>query len=64
MTQTAKQTDSTVGTPDPLIDEVRAIRKKISDRFGNDVERLMDHLAEVERSHDGPVISDPAELNR
>ena len=30
--------------PDPLIDEVRAIRKKLGDRFGNDVQRLGEYL--------------------
>lgn len=51
------------GTPDPLIDEVRAIRKKISDRFDNDVDSLMDHLTQVEKSHQGRILSDPSELN-
>ena len=62
MTQPAKQTDLNVATPDPLVDEVRAIRKRISDRFDNDVDRLMDHLDQVERSHQGPILSDPSEL--
>lgn len=39
---------------DPLIEEIRAIRKKISDRFDNDVDRLLDHLKEVERAYSGP----------
>ncbi len=30
--------------PDPLIDEVRAVRKALGDRFGNDVERLGEYL--------------------
>ena len=41
---------------DPLIDEVRAIREEISNRFGNDVERLCEHLREVEKAHTGPLI--------
>ncbi len=36
---------------DPLIDEVRAIRRAISEQFGNDVDRLCDHLQELERQH-------------
>ncbi len=36
---------------DPLIDEVRAIRRAISEQFGNDVGRLCDHLQELERQH-------------
>ena len=36
---------------DPLIDEVRAIRRAISEKFGNDVDTLCDHLQELERQH-------------
>lgn len=39
-----------VGT-DPLIDEVRAIRRAISEQFENDVDRLCDHLQELQRQH-------------
>lgn len=62
MTQPAKRTDPTAGPPDPLVDEIRAIRKKLSDRFDNDVDRLMDHLQKVEKSHQGPIVSDPSQL--
>jgi len=41
----------TTARPDPLIDEVRAIRRAISEEFGNDVDRLCDHLQECEREH-------------
>ena len=34
--------------PDPLIDEVRAIRQAISDAHGNDVLRLGKHLQEIQ----------------
>jgi hypothetical protein len=37
--------------PDPLIDEVRAIRKAISDQFDNDVDKLCDHLQRREQEH-------------
>lgn len=36
---------------DPLIDEVRAIRKAISDQFDNDVGKLCGHLREIERQY-------------
>ena len=36
---------------DPLIDEVRSIRKAISDQFGNDVDRLCDYLQQREAEH-------------
>ena len=36
---------------DPLMDEVRAIRRELCEQFGNDVNRLCDHLREVEREY-------------
>lgn len=33
---------------DPLIEEVRLVRKMISDQFDNDVDRLCIHLKELE----------------
>ena len=36
---------------DPIVDEVRAIRSSICEAFGNDVDRLCDHLQEVEREY-------------
>jgi hypothetical protein len=41
--------------PDPLIDEIRQIRREISERFGNDVRRLAEHLREVQRHSKVPV---------
>jgi len=38
-------------TGDALIDEVRRIRRDICNQFGNDVDRLCDHLIEVERDY-------------
>lgn len=35
-------------TADPLIDEVRALRRTISDFYGNDVDRLYEHLRDVQ----------------
>ena len=42
--------------PDPLIDEIREIRKAISDQFDNDVERLCEHLRQAEQQHPERVI--------
>jgi len=39
------------GTGDALIDEVRAIRREICEQCGNDVDRLCDHLREVEQDY-------------
>ena len=47
---------------DPLIDEVRSIRREISERYGNDVDRLCDHLRELERQHnEWTMVEEPAE---
>jgi hypothetical protein len=45
---------------DPLIDELRAIRRAISEQFGNDVDRLCDHLQELERQHPERLVEPPA----
>jgi len=37
---------------DPLVAEVREIRRAIGEEFGNDVDRLCDHLATVARAYD------------
>ena len=44
---------------DPLSDEVRAIRRAISEQFGNDVDRLCDHLQELERQHPERLVEPP-----
>jgi hypothetical protein len=36
--------------PDPLIDEVRRIRKSLSDRFDNDVGKLCDYLQHIDNN--------------
>ena len=35
--------------PDPLIDEIRAVRRSISAEFGHDPRRLVAHYMELER---------------
>lgn len=39
------------GMSDALIDEVRSMRCELSQRFGDDVDRLCDHLQQVEREY-------------
>ena len=36
---------------DALIDEVRSARRAVCTQFGNEVDRLFDHLLEVERDY-------------
>ena len=38
-------------TGDALIDEVRRIRREVCSQFSNDVDRLCDHLLEVQRDY-------------
>ena len=45
--------------PDPLIDEIRAIRAEIARQFDNDVDRLCDHLQELERQHPDRILREP-----
>lgn len=35
--------------PDPMIDEIRAVRRKISAEFGHDPRRLVAHYMELDR---------------
>lgn len=59
--------NETRSSSDPLIDEVRAIRRAVCDEFGNDVDRLCDHLQEVEREYHartGRFVNVPRKLDR
>ncbi len=47
---------------DPMIDEIRAIRRELSEEFGNDVVRLGRHLQELERKSDR-MIETPAKTS-
>ena len=48
--------------PDVAIAEVRAARKSLCDRFGNDPRRLLAHLRAEQRLYRGRVIKDWSEL--
>jgi hypothetical protein len=52
--------------PDPLIDEIHEIRRKISERFGHDVKRLGQHYMEMQEQepYRGRLVSngDPAPM--
>lgn len=49
---------------DPLIDEVRGVRRAISEAFDNDVEKLCDYLQQIEEQHQGRVIKPVQKLAR
>jgi hypothetical protein len=38
-------------TSDPLIDEVRARRRELMESCGNDLNRLLDRIDELQRQH-------------
>jgi hypothetical protein len=43
--------------PDPLIDEIRAIRARISREHGDDPQRLYEHYVEYQKQFKGRLIS-------
>ncbi|MFL5542740.1 MAG: hypothetical protein ACJ8J0_27410 [Longimicrobiaceae bacterium] len=46
-------------TPDPLIDEIYEIRKRISREHGDDIDRLVEHYMEYEKQFADRLISPP-----
>jgi hypothetical protein len=42
---------SSQSSPDPLIDEVRAVRKAISDQFNGDIDHLYEYLRKLESQY-------------
>ncbi len=40
-----------MNTPDPAIDEVREVRWQISERFGHDPARLVEHYIKLHEQH-------------
>ncbi len=47
------------GPSDPVIDEVRAIRRRISARFGHDPARLVAYYIELQARHRDRLIDRP-----
>ena len=41
---------------DPLVDEVRNVRKAISEMFNHDVDKLCDYFQHIEQQHQGRVV--------
>lgn len=37
--------------PDPVIDEIREVRHQISERFGHDPKRLVEHYKKLQERH-------------
>ncbi|HEX7154020.1 MAG TPA: hypothetical protein VF618_21210 [Thermoanaerobaculia bacterium] len=46
-------------TEDPIVEETRAVRRELSERFGGDVDALCDFLASLEKQHEDRLINLP-----
>jgi hypothetical protein len=44
---------------DPVIEEIRAVRHELSERFGDDLNALCDFLVEREKAHEERLINRP-----
>jgi hypothetical protein len=48
-----------MSTEDPIIAEIRAIRKELSEQFGDDINALCEFLASREREHPQRLVNYP-----
>ena len=46
-------------TEDPIVAEIRSVRRELSERFGDDVDALCDFLAVREREHEERLVNRP-----
>jgi len=44
---------------DPLVDEIRSVRHRISERFGHDTRTLLDHYREMEKQYADRMLRKP-----
>lgn len=44
--------------PDPLLDEVREVRRRVFEEHGNDMRTHVEALRKIQGQWDGPIISD------
>lgn len=45
---------------DPVVAEIRAVRRELTSRFGDDLEALCDFLAQQEEQHPERLVNRPA----
>lgn len=38
-------------SPDPVVEEIRAVRQELAERFGDDIDALCDFLVREEQQH-------------
>lgn len=48
-----------MNTPDPLVDEVREVRRQISARFGHDPARLVEHYMKLQEAYRDRLVPPP-----
>lgn len=48
-------------TPDPVLDEIREVRRQISAQFDHDPKKLVDHYIELQRLHGDRLLDSPDE---
>jgi rubrerythrin len=44
---------------DPVVKEIRAVRRELSERFGDDINVLCDFLADEEKKHADRLVTRP-----
>jgi len=44
---------------DPVVAEIRAVRRELAERFGDDVNALCDFLAQQEQRHEERLVNRP-----
>ena len=44
---------------DPIVAEIRTVRRELSERFGDDINALCDFLAEEEKAHSQWLVNRP-----
>jgi hypothetical protein len=42
---------------DPVVEEIRSVRRELAERFGNDVNALCDFLVEQEKQHENRLVN-------
>ena len=46
-------------TEDPVVAEIRAVRRELSEQFGNDIDALCDFLVAREGEHEERLVNQP-----
>lgn len=49
----------TRASDDPVVTEIRAVRRELTERFGNDIDALCDFLAQQEKQHEDRLVNRP-----